>query len=83
MLNCLCDNENGFKVGDTVQACTKGIWVYKTPLVKNEDKIVIVMDTEGIDALDADDNHDVRIFTLALLLSSSFIYNSSGPIDDR
>lgn len=82
LLNCLCDNENGFKVGDTVQACTKGIWVYKTPLINDDNKMVIVMDTEGIDALDADDNHDVRIFTLALLLSSSFIYNSNGPIDE-
>ena len=40
------------------------------------------MDTEGIDALDANDTHDVRIFTLALLLSSAFLYNSVGAIDE-
>ena len=30
---------------------------------------IVFIDTEGIDALDANDTHDVRIFTLALLLS--------------
>lgn len=82
LLNCLCENENGFKVGDTVQACTKGIWIFQKPIWEDDDKVVVVMDTEGIDALDANDNHDVRIFTLALLLSSSFLYNSTGPIDE-
>ena len=46
------------------------------------DKKFIFIDTEGIDALDANDTHDVRIFTLALLLSSAFLYNSMGPIDE-
>ena len=71
----------GFRVGDTVQACTKGLWVYKK-MFACETGNVIFMDTEGIDALDADDSHDVRIFTLALLLSSTFVYNSTGPIDE-
>jgi hypothetical protein len=39
------------------------------------------MDTEGLGALDEDSNHDVRIFSLAILLSSYFIYNSMGSID--
>ena len=71
----------GFGVGDSVQACTKGLWLYKKVFESNGKKIVFV-DTEGIDALDANDTHDVRIFTLALLLSSTFIYNSMGPIDE-
>lgn len=83
LLNRLAGAESniGFGVGDSVQACTKGLWLYKKVFEKNEKKIVFV-DTEGIDALDADDTHDVRIFTLALLLSSAFIYNSMGPIDE-
>jgi hypothetical protein len=31
---------------------------------------------------EADQNHDQRIFTLALLTSSHFIYNSKGTIDE-
>jgi len=29
-----------------------------------------------------DENHDTRIFLLSLLLSSYFIYNSMGTIDE-
>ena len=44
---------------------------------------VIVIDSEGLGGLDEDNNHDVRIFSLALLLSSYFIYNSMGSIDEN
>jgi len=71
----------GFGVGDTVQACTKGIWIRKE-ILKGDSCNYVCIDTEGIDALDADNTHDVRIFTLGLLLSSVFIYNSVGPIDE-
>lgn len=73
---------SGFGVGDTVQACTKGLWIYKKWFTTESGKDVLLMDTEGIDALDADDTHDVRIFTLALLLSSMFMYNSVGALDE-
>ena len=77
----------GFGVGDTVNACTKGLWLYKhmfrTPETPTSPaRSIIFVDTEGIASLDADDDHDVRIFTLALLLSSAFVYNSMGPIDE-
>jgi hypothetical protein len=42
-----------------------------------------VIDSEGIGGLDEDNNHDMRIFSLALLLSSYFIYNSVGSIDEN
>jgi hypothetical protein len=44
---------------------------------------VLIIDSEGIGALDADTNHDSRIFSLALLLCSQFIYNSVGAIDEN
>jgi hypothetical protein len=37
-----------------------------------------VIDTEGIGALDEDSNHDTKVFSLAILLSSLFIYNRCG-----
>jgi len=43
---------------------------------------IIVMDTEGIGAFDETAEHDINIFTLSLLISSTFIYNSVGPIDE-
>ena len=44
---------------------------------------ILVVDSEGIGGLDEDNNHDMRIFSLALLLSSFFIYNSTGSIDEN
>lgn len=43
---------------------------------------MIIADTEGMASTEADQNHDQRIFTLALLTSSHFIYNSKGTIDE-
>ena len=33
--------------------------------------------------MDEDQTHDTRIFTLAILAASSFIYNSVGSIDEN
>ena len=44
---------------------------------------VLLIDSEGIGAFDEDENHDSKIFLLALLLSSYFIYNSMGTIDEN
>lgn len=43
----------------------------------------MVIDSEGLGAFDEDANHDTRIFMLAVLLSSFFIYNSTGSIDEN
>lgn len=44
---------------------------------------VIVIDTEGFGGMDENANHDSRIFLFSLLLSSFFIYNSVGSIDQN
>jgi len=44
---------------------------------------IIIVDTEGLGAFDEEQNHDTKIFLLALLLSSLLIYNSMGPIDEN
>jgi hypothetical protein len=43
---------------------------------------VLIVDSEGIGAFNEDQNHDTRIFLLALLVSSYFVYNSMGTIDE-
>lgn len=83
----ILNQERGFNVGSTVNACTKGIWIWGRPLkAQTEDgQIVnlIVLDSEGFGSLDQDSSHDCRIFALILLLSSVFIYNSTGVIDEN
>ena len=44
---------------------------------------VLLVDSEGIGAFDEDENHDTKVFLLALLLSSYFVYNSMGTIDEN
>jgi hypothetical protein len=44
---------------------------------------ILVLDTEGFGGIDENTNHDSRIFMFSLLLSSFFIYNSIGSIDER
>ena len=67
----LLDRSDGFGVGPTINPCTKGLWMWSAPLVgyseKGEKVNVIVVDSEGMGGLDEDQNHDMRIFSLALL----------------
>lgn len=42
-----------------------------------------MIDTEGFGGMDENVNHDSRIFLFSLLLSSYFIYNSVGTIDEN
>jgi hypothetical protein len=82
LLNRLINTENGFKVGNTVQACTKGLWVYRDLVATPDERVVLFIDTEGIASLDANCDHDTKIMTAALLLSSMLVYNAQGPIDE-
>ena len=73
----------GFDVGNTVNACTKGIWLWgkPIPMSSSEDVDVLFIDTEGLGSPNASQTHDCKIFALALLLASHFVYNSRGVID--
>ena len=44
---------------------------------------LLIIDTEGLGALDEDQTHDCKIFSLAILLSTCFVYNSVGSIDEN
>jgi hypothetical protein len=78
----LLNRQRGFGVGPTINPCTKGIWLWGAPLSgttpSGEPINVLVIDSEGLGGLDEDNNHDMRIFSLALLISSYFVYNSMG-----
>jgi hypothetical protein len=78
--------KGGFAVGPTTNPKTKGIWVWGKPLIfKNEkDEMinVVVMDSEGLGSTEEDQNHDLRLFSITLLLSSIFLYNTMGAIDE-
>ena len=77
----------GFDVGPTIKPCTKGIWLWSSPLIINNNYSnssfpAYLIDTEGLGAYDEEINHDSKIFLIAILISSLFIYNSFGTIDE-
>ena len=80
-------DQSGFGVGPTINPCTKGLWIWSKPIEiekQNGEKMkCLIIDSEGIGAFNEDQNHDTRIFLLALLISSYFIYNSMGTIDEN
>lgn len=86
IINNKKDNGRGFTVGPTINPCTKGLWMWSGKLTtehNGETLRMLLIDSEGIGAFDEDENHDTKIFLLALLLSSFFIYNSMGTIDEN
>ena len=44
---------------------------------------MFLLDTEGSGSTDRNTTHDAKIFALVVLLSSFFIYNSMGAIDEK
>lgn len=89
LLNRIILNEKskGFGVGPTINPCTKGLQIWSEPLdaatADGKPIKVLVIDSEGMGSVSEDTNHDTRIFLLALLLSSHFVYNSVGTIDEN
>jgi hypothetical protein len=81
LLNLLAGSQ-GFSVGHTTEACTQGLWIWGEPLDYGGNK-VLLLDTEGSGSLEKDINHDAKIMALAILLSSTFCYNSRGVIDEK
>ena len=90
LLNRVILNRNqksGFGVGPTFKPCTKGIWIWSEPLMISNVHFptpfpCFLIDTEGLGAYDEEINHDSKIFLIAVLISSLFIFNSFGAIDE-
>jgi len=74
----------GFALGSEVVGCTRGIWIWGEP-VKMGDLKVLLLDVEGLyDPLRNDPESaqdDQNLFSLSILLSSMFIFNTRGTID--
>ncbi|XP_070261638.1 guanylate-binding protein 1-like isoform X2 [Myotis yumanensis] len=71
-------------MGSTVQSHTKGIWMWCVPHPKKPNYTLVLLDTEGLGDVEKGDNqNDSWIFALAILLSSTFVYNSMGTINQQ
>ncbi|CAK85405.1 unnamed protein product (macronuclear) [Paramecium tetraurelia] len=84
LLNKLLDaGGEGFKVDAATDSCTQGIWMYTKPIINPKTNLQIYfLDTEGSESIERTTNHDAKIFALAILMSSIFVFNSRGCIDE-
>nr|XP_010589432.1 guanylate-binding protein 1-like [Loxodonta africana]XP_023405171.1 guanylate-binding protein 1-like [Loxodonta africana] len=84
LMNKLAGKKEGFSLGSTVQSHTKGIWMWCLPHPKMPNHTLVLLDTEGLGDVEKGDNeNDSWIFALAILLSSTFVYNSIGTINQQ
>jgi len=49
---------------------------------EKENLYIYFMDVEGTESVDNNSNYDAKLFTLSILISSIFIFNSVGVIDE-
>lgn len=52
------------------------------PIKVRDDLHAVLLDTEGLGSCERDQTTDLKIFSLSVLLSSFFIYNSMTAIDE-
>ncbi|XP_054576787.1 guanylate-binding protein 6-like isoform X1 [Eptesicus fuscus] len=84
LMNQLAGQNHGFPLGSTVQSQTKGIWMWCVPHPYKSDCTLVLLDTEGLgDVEKGDPKNDSWIFALAVLLCSSFVYNSLSTINHQ
>ncbi|TXG47474.1 hypothetical protein EZV62_026768 [Acer yangbiense] len=86
LVEVLLGRSSGFQVASTHRPCTKGLWLWSAPLKRTAldgtEYNLLLLDSEGIDAFDQTGTYSTQIFSLAVLLSSMFIYNQMGGIDE-
>ena len=73
---------SGFNTGSTVNACTKGIWLYPQIVRLPCGGCAVVLDTEGTQSLEASPDQGAKLLSVALVLASLFVFNSVGSIDE-
>eukprot|EP00762_Andalucia_godoyi_P004574 ANDGO_05088.mRNA.1 GBP4 protein len=90
ILNNLAGRSDGFDVGSTIEPCTKGLWLWDCPPKEvgvrpnlPPGARVVMLDTEGLGSFQQTETYDVQVFAFAVLLSSFFVYNSLGSIDEQ
>ncbi|XP_016385379.1 guanylate-binding protein 1-like isoform X2 [Sinocyclocheilus rhinocerous] len=83
LMNRLAGQQSGFALGSTIESKTKGIWMWCVPHPNKKGHTLVLLDTEGLgDVAKGDSKNDSWIFCLAVLLSSTLVYNSRGTIDN-
>uniref|UniRef100_A0A8D2HVP3 GB1/RHD3-type G domain-containing protein n=1 Tax=Urocitellus parryii TaxID=9999 RepID=A0A8D2HVP3_UROPR len=79
LMNHLAGQNYG-ECGPGTRTVTKGIWMWCVPHPSKPNHTLVLLDTEVLGDVEKNDSW---IFFLAVLLSSTFVYNSKGTIDHQ
>ena len=64
LLNRLMNRTDGFPLGSTVEAKTKGIWMWIGDFPGDSSRAIVLLDTEGLNDPEKESKtHDTKIFT--------------------
>lgn len=66
-----------FKISNTDDPCTQGIWM-STSILECEEFAILLLDTEGMGSLEASEDYIVKLLVVTIISSSVLIYNSIG-----
>ena len=75
ILSKMLDSPDAFRLGHEMDPETYGIWL-GTSYLDLGDYAILLLDTEGIDAVFGKGQDDVSILVMTVLLSSFLVYNS-------
>jgi predicted GTPase len=82
LMNKIYGKNSGFPLGGSIQSKTKGIWMWHRRHNEKPGHRLLLLDTEGLyDVEKGDDTYDMKLFTLAILLSSVVVFNVTGILD--
>lgn len=66
-----------FRLGHSMEVCTRGIWL-STIALECEEFVCLLLDTEGIGAVEGNESSSVmKLLVITSLLSSTLVYNSN------
>ena len=82
LCSTLVNSMDGFQLGSSTLPQTKGVFMWCEPLII-EEKAVLIVDTEGLNSVLRDKQIDQYLLGISMLISSVFIYNNFGVINEK
>lgn len=77
LLSHLLHRPSIFQLGHSMEVCTRGIWL-STIALECEEFVCLLLDTEGIGAVEGNESSYVmKLLVITSLLSSTLVYNSN------
>lgn len=80
LLERIQQGQRQFRVGGTTNACTDGIWMWGSH--DTGDLLTLFLDCEGFGSTTSDRTRDAKLMTLCVLISSVFILNTKGVLNE-